>query len=442
MLASGSSATFASRITGIALGFGGSVLATHFLGPANFGAYAWGFAWATLLQLIAVIGFDQLLVRELPRYTARAEWSLIRGLLTRAVIGVGCVATAVALLGMVVGWPIMGGESRLRIPLVLGLITTPFLSLATVRQAAMQGLGRVTVSRIPDDVIRPTMFIGVIYILHVYLGHRLSGTAALLAQLACAATACAIGAVWLLATLPATVRNSRPTYESRRWVIEALPMWWVGGAGVILAQADLIIVGAIGGTTRAGEYAVATRIAIGVSMIEYAINVAYGPVVTRLQALGRTDQLRTGALKVTCVGFIAAAPVAVAVAGIAPWILGIFGAGFDSATTALRWLCASYIVSAALGQNGVLLIMTGHAVETARGTTLAVGANVALNFALVPTWGVTGAAVAWFISVTIWNSFLSLRVYQVLGMNITLFGGAHLLGRRLGGKDSSPQSEV
>src|SRR4051812_23333942 len=57
-LMAGGSATFVLRCVGMMLAFAGALLAARVLGAHDYGQYAWAYSWATLLQLVTVIGCD------------------------------------------------------------------------------------------------------------------------------------------------------------------------------------------------------------------------------------------------------------------------------------------------------------------------------------------------------------------------------------------------
>lgn len=74
------------------------------------------------------------------------------------------------------------------------------------------------------------------------------------------------------------------------------------------------------------------------------------------------------------------------------------------------------------GSVGFLMTMTGHEREAARVVAGAALANVALNAALVPPFGLSGAAVATAVSLVGWNAVLLTRARTRLGIVPTVLG--------------------
>ena len=65
--------------------------------------------------------------------------------------------------------------------------------------------------------------------------------------------------------------------------------------------------------------------------------------------------------------------------------------------------------------------MTGHQDRTAIVITITAGVNVVLNGALIPFYGVAGAATATAISAVIWNLWLFGDVRRRHGLNPSVF---------------------
>ena len=75
-----------------------------------------------------------------------------------------------------------------------------------------------------------------------------------------------------------------------------------------------------------------------------------------------------------------------------------------------------------MGPVGLLLNMTGHERETAKGVAISAVLNMVLNFLLIPRWGITGAAVATTVSMIAWNLLLAWQVNTKLTIQPTIFG--------------------
>jgi O-antigen/teichoic acid export membrane protein len=63
-----------------------------------------------------------------------------------------------------------------------------------------------------------------------------------------------------------------------------------------------------------------------------------------------------------------------------------------------------------------VLLLSGHSRLYAANTAAALAANIGLNLVLVPRFGITGAAVAWAVSISITNLAALLQVRYAMGV--------------------------
>ncbi|HCX67714.1 MAG TPA: hypothetical protein DHK64_09320, partial [Rhodobiaceae bacterium] len=103
--------------------------------------------------------------------------------------------------------------------------------------------------------------------------------------------------------------------------------------------------------------------------------------------------------------------------------LGLFGANFDAGYPVLCVLMLGFLARAATGSTEYLLNMTGN--QNAVGWTYGVAAvaNIALNFLLVPSFGLMGAAIATAISIVTSTLWLAVIVRRRLGITVFVLAG-------------------
>ena len=102
-------------------------------------------------------------------------------------------------------------------------------------------------------------------------------------------------------------------------------------------------------------------------------------------------------------------------------LLRLFGPGFDVARPALLILAGAQLVNALAGSVGILMSMTGHQNAVSVVLAFAAALNVGLNFALIPRYGLIGAAVATGLATVAWNVTLAVLVRRRLGIRSTAF---------------------
>lgn len=398
----------------------------RWLGPEAFGAYAFAYAVVTLLALPAAMGFPQLVVRETARAEQAGQWALLRGLwgwCTRRVLG---VAGALAgLLAGIAGLALLAGVGGTReLALLWGAALIPLIALGNLRGAALRGLRHPILGQLPELLLRPGLFL-----LLLVAGFWVAGLApradlAMALHAGAAALAFATGA-WLLARhRPAPVAGvTAPVTRGSDWWQAAWPLGLLGGFHLITQQVDLVMLGLLRPDAEAGLYRVAVQAALLVVFGLQAINDVVAPYLARLHGAGEREALQRLVRRAARGMLAAALPVALLFVLAGETVLTLlFGAEYAGAWPALVLIALGQLVSAALGPAGMLLNMTGHERTTLRVMGFAAGLNVVLNAALIPFWGLVGAALASLITLSAWNILLWLAVRRHLGMDSSALG--------------------
>lgn len=179
----------------------------------------------------------------------------------------------------------------------------------------------------------------------------------------------------------------------RPTVLRALPL--VGSAllGLVIYNSDLILLRFFRDTASVGWYAA------GYLLVSFLLNLggAYSqsltPALTR--SWERTRLYHTSALQVA----LLSVPLAVGASFVAGQVVGtVFGARYAPAGTALAILIWSIPFSLAREVATAALVVGGGQRLVFRLTAWSAVFNLALNFALIPHWGLRGAALATVIT--------------------------------------------
>jgi O-antigen/teichoic acid export membrane protein len=126
-------------------------------------------------------------------------------------------------------------------------------------------------------------------------------------------------------------------------------------------------------------------------------------------------------VRLAAFGVLATAiPALVVLVILGSFVLRLFGPNFDAGYAALVTLCCGQLVNALAGSVGLLMSMTGHQKEAAGIVAVAAVLNVVLNLALIPRFGMVGAAVATATTTALWNLAMLAYVWKNLGVNPTI----------------------
>jgi O-antigen/teichoic acid export membrane protein len=391
-LPANAAAVLALRIAHLAFEFVILLFLARWLSAGDFGVYVVAMSCATVLGVPAAVGFDRLLIREVAALRSTEQWSALGGIRRRAT-QISLVASALLAAVLLVWAAWFAATPTLREALSMAAVLLPLVASSRLRQATIQGLGRVPLGMIPETLVQPAALLLLAGTAFLTVDGRADGALALQLQVVAAALAMLSGILILHRVWP--VRTHAPhTYDTRRWVQSALPLMWMLGMNMVLTSADTIMLGLMHSEDSAGRYRVAVQLAMLVSFPMTAINMAVAPELARLHACGERARLRAAAARASRASLLAGLAVAAVLGLVGSPLLGVFGTGFEAAYPALVVLALGYVVNAFSGSAGYLLIMTGRETTAAWIFTIAALANVGGNYLLIPAIGIMGAATA------------------------------------------------
>lgn len=409
--------TFGLRVVNIGLSFVTSIALARLVGAADYGVYVYAMTWITLFSVVAALGLDKLLVRNIAAYQATASWSLMRGFLRWAnwvVFAVAICMTAGSLIAVSQFFPDLDGVTRAT--LLVSFLMLPLWAFARLWQSAVRGFGWIVRGQLAEFLIRPLSF--VVLIVGVYWGwHRaLTGPLAMALQV----TASAVGlllALWFLRkVLPGSVATAVSEYQPMIWLASAMPLLLSNALEVANTRADILLLGSIQGAEAVAIYNVAKRLAELVTFVLTAVNMSIGPRIAALYAVGDMATLQKLITKSAAIILGGSLLLAVGLLLVGPWTLLLWGMDFAGGYTTLAILVVGQIVNAAMGPVALLLIMTRYERDVVWGTGIGLVINVGLNLLLIPRWSTVGTAVATLVATAIWNTLLVVFAFKRLGI--------------------------
>lgn len=418
----GTAGTILLNVAQTILNFAVTLSLSHLLGARGFGAYAYAFAWSSLVAVPSVLGLTPLVVRNVAAYREQGRWGLLRGMIARANLAVVLSSVVLVIGGAAVAFLVNSSRHDLLYPVLVALLLVPIIALTSIRQAAMQGLGRVVVGRVPETLVAPALFLALVGGSYAVGRGSSSPTWILALQVAAWLAALLLGVVLLRRALPHHAKTEQAEHAMRTWVRSALPLLAFSGIQALNAQIDVILLGAITGASEAGVFTVAARVSGLISFVMVAASYPFAPAIARLHASGDTVLLRRTVRRAALGIWVVSLPVAVGVIVFARPLLGIFGGEFKGGVAAVVLLSIAQIVFVATGFAGAVLVMTGHESLLARGVGVGAVTSIVANAVLIPLYGLTGAAVASLIGSTVMNVSLAYLARQRGGVPSTAFG--------------------
>jgi O-antigen/teichoic acid export membrane protein len=378
-VAHGSVLFFASSIVGAAGFFVAALILARALGPSGRGSVAFITVTALVVARVAKAGLGQATsVFAAQRPGARAM--LLSNLLAFSLV------TSLVVGGVVVGGfyvleaePV--GDNRAHSAILMAAIVAASLvddnfliGCGRLREAAAISAGGGWLYAVALTVAIATVGLSVDSAAIAWVG----------AHLAWAFVLATVG----LRTAGFGTPSPRLLAESVRFGARA----WLGSASLFLnARLDQILVGLIASDVALGLYAVAVNGAEILLFLPTAIATSLLPAVARDASMTSVERtLRT--FRSATILTLASIAVAAALGWIA--IPLVFGSDFGESVGPFMWLLPGAIGYTALSIFSNALLASSAPGSSSFGSSAALGAGLALDLALIPAFGASGAAAA------------------------------------------------
>jgi O-antigen/teichoic acid export membrane protein len=400
VLGRGTAVLAVSTAAFIFLGFLARVTIARVVTLSQWGEFSLGFALASLLAIIVTLGLPSAVSRALsyepdvPTRRRIVRTTLIASVLS-AFAGSLTVFFAAPLLAAAFH------DAGLTIVFELFAPAIGFTVVATVLAAYFQGVERVAPNALFNLALNPALFLsflGLALVLHagffgILLAYTLSG-----------GVACGAIAIWTWVKLPralaAHTHSSEADPTGRVSLLAmTIALFGAGSLNLLTQFADTLILALFVSTAIVGLYAAGMTLArlflAGASSLIYI----YLPVAARLRRLRDFDGLRRSyvtsarwvtalTLPVFCVFFFDPGAT----------LQFVFGSNYTQGILALRILTLSSFLSIIIGPANAGLSGLGHPMANMASAGSSLAINVGLSFALIPGWGLIGAAVAWSVA--------------------------------------------
>ena len=399
-----------------------TLLIARLLDESAVGLYYIAIAIHDLLALVCSGGFQTALTRFVAQRLASDDEAGLRGMLHLGRVIPTVAACAVAILTAAVSGPLANGafdQPPLRPLLLLVALVLPASVFADVTLAAARGYRTMRQSAAIGLFLEPALRL-LLTVVAIQLGMGITG--ALVALVITNYVAAVVASIWVN-RLTGRLETA-PRYEARTLLSFAALSWASTVAIDAFIWADTILLGLMRSPREVGLYQVATRLVLLSAIFVMPFTQAVAPRVSDLFERNRLPELRS--LYVTVTGWVVRLVILPTLVLIffPEELLSIFGPSFQQAAEVTVILAVGALIHATTGPSGAMLNMTGRPKWALANNVTTVFVNIVLNLVLIPSLGITGAAIAWTSSLLFTNALVAWQIHRALGVHAfgTSFG--------------------
>jgi O-antigen/teichoic acid export membrane protein len=406
--------------------FAFSVVIARTLGAAGSGTFVVALALSTALETVAQFGADTGVMRMVARYRGLGRLRDTATVIRISRLSVLALSAVLGLCLFVFADPI----GRRIAPEHPGQMATyvrilaPALPLSaglSVVLAATRGFGNMLPYVLVGRVGRSTLRI-VTVLVAVVLGVGADGL--MVAAVIPVVAAWAAAVAWLRSIMAGSLRRApaelpapQParTVAKEFWAFTA-PRGLASLVGAALLRADVILLSALATAADAGIFGAASRVVAAGTFAQAAVVIVIGPQISELLAREELERARDVYRVSTTWLTLMAFPFYVTIATTAPLLLDVFGNAFGAGSTSLVIMSLAMLFNMLTGAVTTVLVVAGRTTWNLANTLVTAVVNLGLNFALIPVYGMTGAAIAFAAGTLVRNGLPLVQIWKHLDM--------------------------
>jgi O-antigen/teichoic acid export membrane protein len=374
------------------------------LGPFQLGIFELCVAIVRAFSSIAAMGLQTSLIRFVSIYKKANDQAKLKGVLSFSVITVfvSSIALSVALFFSAEFISInVFHELQLTNPLRLFSLSIFLVSIFNIFLSAFRGTKNMKYAAI-IDAFQPfaALLLFIIFLFFFKVKIWAAIWAWILSYLACIVVAY----FQLIKKLPFLIKKDIKGLVKKKDIISyTLPLAFISIITVFFHQIDMVMIGYFLSPYEVGLYKPASQLALLVSFPLTIFNTVFATTIAEYYHMKKLKELRYLFKVVVRWIFSISLPAVLFIFLLNKELLFLFGKQYGQANQVLVILSIAQLINALVGSVGLTLAMTGRQKILLSVTLFANMLNITLNVILIPSLGITGAAISTLISLGLCN---------------------------------------
>jgi O-antigen/teichoic acid export membrane protein len=412
---------FGVRCASAGLLYLSQIVLARWMGSFEYGIYVFVWTWVLILGGLSHLGLNLAIIRLLPVCRETNDMSTYRGLVHGGRLLALGAGTLVMLAGLAGIWLLQPHiSSHFVLPAYLALVCVPLYALTDIQDGIGRGNAWMGLALLPPYVVRPLLLLASAYAA-CKLGLDMNAATAAGGAIIATWGAGVIQMVLINRRLSETVPPGPRHYAFKSWLKVSFPLLIIAACELVLQNADVLVISCFMTPTDVGIYFAAGKTMALIMFVHYAVGSAVANKFAALNARGDKDQLRAFVKDAVNWTFWPSLAGAVIILALGKPLLWLFGPQFEIGYPVMTILVVGFLFRSSMGPAEFLLNMLGEQALCATVLTASAMLDIALNFALVPNFGLIGAAAATSISFMMAALMNSIVVWRRLEIEIAIW---------------------
>lgn len=382
------------------------------LGAESVGIYFLSFAILTIIATLGGMGMENMLVKSIAINLSSGKFSKIFGIYNKsmliALIASGVLAITLFFMAHFIS-AVIYTKPELEYPLKIMAFAVVPVTMLTLHAYALQGLKKISISVSILSLFVPTIASSLV----LMFTPRFGLIGAVISYVCATFLTLAISKYfWNKETKQWSAIDEH--FSATNFLKKSQPFLVISMMNMVFLWLPVLILGVWETSENVGIYNVASRTAMLTSFVLIAVNSVVAPRYAELFHQNNLSGLNKLAKRTTSLLIIFTLPVLILFLLFPEYILSIFGSEFEHGGMVLIILSIGQFINVSTGSSGYLLMMCGQEDVLKNNILFFTILCTTLLFALVPYFGIIGAAVVIAITTSLRNFSATYLVWKRL----------------------------
>lgn len=409
------------RLIGIGFIFLNLLLLARFMGAKGFGDYIVIFTCIGFLVMLCLFGFHASIVKLYSSFAAEQKWNRLKGFLSfskRTILLASLVSSLVILAVL------LKNSARYGVTfseaLFWALLLLPFLAFIYYHSGVLLALRKVKTSLFALNVLLPVSATVACLLYYNMNNHVLKADAAVFIYLCCTIGVFIFVSGRLKRQFSRQLNDLPVEYAGKEWLSISFPALILSVTALTLKRADILFISYYFGNTHAGIYAVASMLSSLIPFLVFVPETHFIPRIRELFEISDHEKLHRMVRRSNKIMLMITLPVAGLLIVFGKFLLQLFGTAFIASYLPLIILTAGQLINIRTGLFAGILNEERDQKTVLFMYVLAAILNVVLNFILVPSLGMNGAAISSVLSFAALNGMMYFMVKKKFSIRLSV----------------------
>ncbi|MCX9012408.1 MAG: flippase [Candidatus Methanoperedens sp.] len=407
-IAKGAAIAFVGMLAFTFFEFVTRVIIARYATQGEYGAFSIGFALLNIFVMISCLGLQGGATRCIAYFRGKGEDEKVAGIVYSS-LQLSVVAGLFFFLVVFVSSDFLNEIFHLEQSTVLKLfaVAIPFLTVIEILSYIFIGFNRIKEKVFFRDILMYLLRVSCIVFAFI-LGFGFLGM--MYAYLLPTVIVAVVFAGYAVKKLSIQLKDN--VVIRKKLFRFSIPLLVTFLSTVIIIRADTLMLGYFKTSEIVGLYNTAVPIAQLLPIFLTSMGFIYVPISSQLYSKNLVEEMRRNYAVLTKWVLMATLPFFFTIFLFPEAVLTIiFGPSYEHAGSALRILLLGALVQVLTGPNALTLVVAGKTKLNMVDDLIGLIVNISLNFFLIPTMGITGAAIASSISLITINVLKSTQIF-------------------------------